>query len=69
MFGQPSYTFNIPENTDQLVGVGVSASDIDLGQNRDITYYISNGNQDFTFVLGRLGNQFLIGSICNAAAY
>lgn len=53
MFGQPSYSFNIAENTDQLVGVGVSATDMDLGVNREITYYITDGNQDYTFILGR----------------
>ena len=52
IFGQPTYTFTIPENTEQLVAVGVAATDIDVGINREITYSIIAGNEDYTFILG-----------------
>jgi len=52
IFTLPSYSFTIPENTDQLVGVGVAAMDSDVGINSEITYSIVNGNDDYTFVLG-----------------
>lgn len=51
-FDNASYSFIVAENTAQLVGLGVSASDIDLGSNMIITYSILGGNDENAFILG-----------------
>ena len=60
IFGRISYSFTVLENTDQLVGVGVTATDIDLGTNSDIIFSIIGGNEDYTFVIGSTNNSILI---------
>ena len=49
-FNQESYNFNVTEEKPSglLVGI-VSASDIDVGQNGNVTYKITSGNTNNTF--------------------
>lgn len=53
MFTETSYSFSVAENTDQLMGIGVLATDPDLGSNSDIVYSITRGNENNAFVLGK----------------
>lgn len=48
IFSKTSYEFNIEENLQRGVSVGViSASDIDIGSNADIKYNLIPGNTSF----------------------
>lgn len=52
IFDDPVYYNNdVVENTRTIV-ISTSASDSDIGTNSDLTYVISGGNEDSTFVIG-----------------
>lgn len=56
MFDESTYQFEVTENTDVLdPDISVHATDIDIGQNANISYEIISGNRNDTFVIGKLG--------------
>lgn len=51
-FGESTYIFEVAENTDFIEFV-VSATDSDIGSNRQLRYYIVDGNLEQTFLIGK----------------
>ena len=54
IFSEETYTFTVPENSDQLPGFTVSANDTDIGLNGQVFYTILDGNDEGTFILGTI---------------
>ena len=50
-FDESTYIFEVEENTDFIL-FHVSASDSDVGSNRQVIYNIVDGNTEQTFLIG-----------------